>query len=46
MSEVIYLLCAGTSMLCAVMLLRGYRATRTRLSPIGFLQITDLTTVR
>lgn len=31
MTEVIYLLCAGTSMLCAVMLLRGYRSTRTRL---------------
>ncbi|MGH8181564.1 MAG: DUF5985 family protein [Steroidobacteraceae bacterium] len=31
MPETIYILCALTSTLCAVLLLRGYRATRTRL---------------
>lgn len=31
MAEAIYILCALTSILCAVLLLRGYRATRTRL---------------
>lgn len=31
MAEAIYVLCAITSILCAVLLLRGYRATRTRL---------------
>ena len=31
MPEVVYILCALTSILCAVLLLRGYRATRTRL---------------
>ena len=31
MAEAIYILCAITSILCAVLLLRGYRATRTRL---------------
>jgi hypothetical protein len=31
MAEVIYLLCAATSILCAVLLLRGYRRSRTRL---------------
>jgi hypothetical protein len=30
-AEAIYILCALTSILCAVLLLRGYRATRTRL---------------
>jgi len=29
--EAVYILCALTSILCAVLLLRGYRATRTRL---------------
>ena len=31
MAEAVYILCAITSILCAVLLLRGYRATRTRL---------------
>lgn len=31
MAEAIYILCAITSILCAVLLLRGYRASRTRL---------------
>ena len=31
MPEAVYILCALTSILCAVLLLRGYRATRTRL---------------
>ena len=31
MAEAIYILCAVTSILCAVLLLRGYRTTRTRL---------------
>jgi len=30
-AEGIYILCAITSIVCAVLLLRGYRATRTRL---------------
>jgi uncharacterized protein DUF5985 len=31
MAETVYLLCAATSSLCAVLLLRGYGRTRTRL---------------
>jgi hypothetical protein len=31
MAEAVYLLCAVTSVMCAVLLLRGYRATQTRL---------------
>jgi hypothetical protein len=31
MAEAVYILCAITSILCAALLLRGYRATRTRL---------------
>jgi hypothetical protein len=31
MAEAVYILCALTSLLCAVMLLRGYRKTRARL---------------
>jgi hypothetical protein len=31
MAETVYALCASTSILCAVLLFRGYRATRTRL---------------
>ena len=31
MAEAVYILCALTSILCALLLLRGYRATRTRL---------------
>jgi hypothetical protein len=31
MAELIYILCAATSILCAVLLLRGYRRSRTRL---------------
>jgi hypothetical protein len=31
MAEVIYVLCAATSILCAILLLRGYLRTRTRL---------------
>ena len=31
MAQAVYILCAITSILCAVLLLRGYRATRTRL---------------
>ena len=31
MAEAVYLLCALTSLLCAVLLLRGYRASRTPL---------------
>ena len=31
MPEAVYILCALTGILCAVLLLRGYRATRTRL---------------
>jgi hypothetical protein len=30
-AEAVYILCAITSILCAALLLRGYRATRTRL---------------
>ena len=31
MAETVYLLCAATSVACAVLLLRGYRRTRTSL---------------
>jgi hypothetical protein len=31
MAEAVYLLCALTSLACALLLLRGYRASRTRL---------------
>jgi hypothetical protein len=31
MAEAVYLLCALTSLACAVLLLRGYRSSRTRL---------------
>jgi hypothetical protein len=31
MAETIYLLCAATSVLCAVLLFNGYQASRTRL---------------
>lgn len=31
MAEAVYLLCALTSLVCAVLLFKGYRATRTRL---------------
>ena len=31
MAEVVYVLCAATSVLCAVLLFNGYRASRTRL---------------
>lgn len=31
MAEAVYLLCAITSVICAMMLLKGYRATRTKL---------------
>jgi hypothetical protein len=31
MAEAVYALCAATSILCAVLLLNGYRASRTRL---------------
>lgn len=31
MSETVYILCAATSIVCAWLLLRGYRASRTRL---------------
>lgn len=31
MAEAVYLLCAVTSIVCAVLLFRGYRASRTRL---------------
>lgn len=31
MAEAVYVLCALTSILCAVLLFRGYRANRTRL---------------
>lgn len=31
MADVVYALCALTSLLCAVLLIRGYRATRVRL---------------
>jgi hypothetical protein len=31
MAEIVYVLCAATSILCAGLLFRGYRATRTRL---------------
>jgi hypothetical protein len=31
MVEAVYLLCAATSILCAVLLLRGFRASKTRL---------------
>lgn len=31
MAEFVYALCAITSIVCAVLLLRGYRASRTRL---------------
>jgi hypothetical protein len=30
-AEAVYILCAITSIVCAILLLRGYRATRTRL---------------
>ena len=32
MAEVVYALCALTSVLCAVLLIRGYRSSRLRLS--------------
>ena len=31
MAEAVYLLCASTSLVCAILLLRGYRRTRARL---------------
>lgn len=31
MAEFVYALCAATSVLCVIMLFRGYRASRTRL---------------
>lgn len=31
MAEAVYILCGVTSILCALLLLRGYRASRTRL---------------
>jgi hypothetical protein len=31
MAEAVYLLCAATSVLCAMLLYRGYRSSRTRL---------------
>lgn len=31
MAEMVYLLCAATSIVCAVLLFRGYRLSRTRL---------------
>lgn len=31
MAELVYVLCAATSIMCAGLLLRGYRASRTRL---------------
>lgn len=31
MAELVYLLCASTSILCAVLLMRGYRSSRMRL---------------
>ena len=31
MAEAVYLLCAGTSIVCALLLFRGYRASRTQL---------------
>jgi hypothetical protein len=31
MAEAVYLMCAATSIACAVLLLRGYRESRTRL---------------
>jgi hydrogenase/urease accessory protein HupE len=31
MAELVYVLCAATSIVCAVLLLKGYRASRTRL---------------
>lgn len=31
MAEAVYLMCAGTSVICALLLLRGYRVSRTRL---------------
>ena len=31
MAEAVYLLCAGTSLMCAWLLVRGYRRTRVRL---------------
>ena len=31
MAEAVYLLCASTSLVCAILLLRGYRRSRTRL---------------
>ncbi len=31
MAELVYLLCAATSIICAAFLLRGYRVSRTRL---------------
>jgi len=31
MAELVYVLCAATSVVCAVLLLRGYLASRTRL---------------
>ena len=31
MAEAVYLLCAGTSLVCAMLLLRGFARTRTRL---------------
>ncbi|HEY7890473.1 MAG TPA: DUF5985 family protein [Steroidobacteraceae bacterium] len=40
MAEAVYILCALTSILCAILLYRGYRANRTRLlfwSSLAFL---------
>jgi len=40
MAEAVYLLCAATSVACAALLLRGYRASRTQLlfwASLGFL---------
>lgn len=31
MAQAIYLLCAGTSLVCTILLYRGYRRTRSRL---------------
>jgi hypothetical protein len=31
MAELVYALCAATSILCALLLFRGYRASRTKL---------------
>lgn len=47
MAKAVYILCAIASILCAVLLLRGYRATRTRLlfwasACFGFLAINNV----